>query len=144
MDANGVTQLYNAQLRDLAAETSEPYRLENPDITETCVSVICGSSVTIDLKVEKSHILDIGYDIDGCNLTKASMAILKNCALGKGHSDIQNALTSLENILTANGPLPDNEWKKMAVLEPARDYTARHDTILLPFRTTLKALESLK
>ena len=43
-------------------------------------------------------------------------------------------------MLKANGPPPQGKWAEFAVLEPVRDYKARHASTLLTFDAVVDAL----
>ena len=43
-------------------------------------------------------------------------------------------------MLKANGPPPEGKWAEFAVLEPVRDYKARHASTLLTFDAVADAL----
>ncbi|MDB5512095.1 MAG: iron-sulfur cluster assembly scaffold protein, partial [Enterovirga sp.] len=40
-----------------------------------------------------------------------------------------------------NGPVPGGRWSDLAVLEPVRDYKARHASTLLTFDAVVEALD---
>jgi NifU-like protein involved in Fe-S cluster formation len=44
-------------------------------------------------------------------------------------------------MLKENGAPPEGRWADLAVLEPVRDYKARHASTLLTFDAVLDALE---
>ena len=46
-------------------------------------------------------------------------------------------------MLKANGPPPDGKWAEFAVLEPVRDYKARHASTLLTFDAVVDALAQI-
>ncbi len=46
-------------------------------------------------------------------------------------------------MLKANGPPPEGKWAEFAVLEPVRDYKARHASTLLTFDAVADALAQI-
>jgi NifU-like protein involved in Fe-S cluster formation len=55
-----------------------------------------------------------------------------------------NALRDrVTRMLKANGPPPEGEWSDFAVLEPVRDYKARHASTLLTFDAVVDALAQI-
>jgi NifU-like protein involved in Fe-S cluster formation len=47
-------------------------------------------------------------------------------------------------MLKENGPPPEGKWADIAVLEPVRDYKARHASTLLTFEATVDAVEQIE
>jgi NifU-like protein involved in Fe-S cluster formation len=47
-------------------------------------------------------------------------------------------------MLKENGPAPTGDWADLAVLEPVRDYKARHASTLLTFDAVVKALDQIE
>jgi NifU-like protein involved in Fe-S cluster formation len=46
-------------------------------------------------------------------------------------------------MLKENGPAPQGEWADLAVLEPVRDFKARHASTLLTFDAVVNALDQV-
>ena len=46
--------------------------------------------------------------------------------------------------LKENGPPPTGRWADVAVLEPVRDYKARHASTLLTFDAVVSALDQIE
>jgi NifU-like protein involved in Fe-S cluster formation len=46
-------------------------------------------------------------------------------------------------MLKENGPVPEGKWSDCAVLEPVRDYKARHASTLLTFDAVVSALDEI-
>jgi NifU-like protein involved in Fe-S cluster formation len=46
-------------------------------------------------------------------------------------------------MLKENGPPPTGKWADIAVLEPVRDYKARHASTLLTFDAVVSALDQI-
>lgn len=144
MDTDLLTRIYNDQLKTLSAQAEDPCRLDNPDISVTKNSMICGSSVTMDLCVDENQkITKIGFETESCALTKSVLAVLAVAAIGKTASDIKAAYDAVVNMFEKEGPSPSGDWKLLEILEPVREYPARHDTIYLPFMAVEKAFLQL-
>ncbi|MGH8526922.1 MAG: iron-sulfur cluster assembly scaffold protein, partial [Gammaproteobacteria bacterium] len=46
--------------------------------------------------------------------------------------------------LKANGPPPGGKWADVAVLEPVRDFKARHASTLLTFDATVDCVDQIE
>ena len=47
-------------------------------------------------------------------------------------------------MLKENGPVPTGKWADLALLEPVRDYKARHTSTLLVFEAIGRALDEIE
>ena len=65
---------------------------------------------------------------------------MMNQLVGKTEADIENALTAIQAWLA--GKSADEPYPGFALLSPAIAYPARHEALLLPFRTALAALNA--
>lgn len=134
-------KLYSAQILALAADIPHHERLADPDATAKRRSPLCGSTVTVDVKVEDGRIADFGQDVKACALGQASASIVGGNIIGCTHAQIETARDQLRAMLKENGPVPGAPFDGLEVLLPARDYKNRHASILLTLEATLEAME---
>lgn len=139
MDSDATARLYNDALVRLSEQVPICQRLSDPMVTATAISPICGSEVTVDLSIENGHIAAFGFEVEACALTRAVLAVMYNVCIGKTRQDIQTAGTQLRSMLENHAKPPVGDWADLKVLEPVRDYTARHNAVLLPFVAVEKA-----
>lgn len=135
--------LYNDRLVALSSQVSVPVRLSFFDATAHAFSPICGSEVDIDIAVRDDKIITFGYEVEACALTKAVVAVMRRALIGKGLSDIRRIARQMEDMLSGATPVFDADWQELSVLEPVRDYKARHNSIMLPFEAVEKAFMHL-
>ncbi len=138
-----LNHIYQEKLLAYAADIARDGRLKSPDASATVVSRSCGSRITVDLIMEGDVIIDFGQTVEACALGSASASIFGGIVLGKRLSDIRSVRNCMFSMLKQNGPSPDAEWAEMRLLEPARDFTNRHQSILLVFNAVLKAAKNL-
>jgi len=136
--------LYSSKILKLAAKIPFGNRLKNPDCTIKKHSPICGSIVTVDVKVSNGVIEKFGQDIKACALGQASASVLGKNIIGITKIDLQKGRDQLLDMLTNNGPVPDKPFEEFEPLRSARSYTNRHASILLAIDATLEALEKIK
>ena len=101
----------------------------------------CGSTLALRLELDGSgRISAIGCRAQACAVGQASAAVFLAHAIGRTRSELVAARDALEAWLTDDAPRPD--WPGMALLDPARAYSARHGAILLAWDAALAALAS--
>ncbi|PSL17385.1 iron-sulfur cluster assembly scaffold protein [Shimia abyssi] len=138
---NDLIKLYSGQILQLAAAIPHTDRLQDPDATVKKRSPLCGSTVTVDVKVENGRITAFGQDVKACALGQAAASVVGTGAIGRTRAEIETARDALKAMLKQDGPTPPAPFDGLEVLRPARDYKNRHASILLAFDATAEALE---
>ena len=136
-----LNDVYNARILDLAGNIPRLGRLENPDASATAHSKLCGSTVTIDLKMDGPVVKDFAHDVKACALGQASSSLMARHVVGARAQDLRELRETVRKMLKENGPAPAGAWADFAVLEPVRDYKARHASTLLTFDAVVSALD---
>ena len=134
-------KLYSAQILALAADIPHHERLAGPDATAKRRSPLCGSTVTVDVKLAGGRIADFGQDVQACALGQAAAAVVGAAIIGATRAQVETARDQLRAMLKEGGPVPDAPFDGLKVLLPARDYKNRHASILLALDATAEAME---
>jgi NifU-like protein involved in Fe-S cluster formation len=138
-----INDIYNRRILELAANIPRLGRLANPDASAKAHSRLCGSTVTIDLCVRGGRVTDFAHDVRACALGQASSSLMARHILGATAEELIALRDSVTRMLKANGPPPQGKWAEFAVLEPVRDYKARHASTLLTFDAVADALAQI-
>ena len=140
-----LNDIYNKRIIELAGNIPRLGRLPDPDATATAHSKLCGSTVTVDLKVGKDDkISDFAHDVKACALGQASSSIMARHVIGAEPAEMRALRETVRKMLKENGPPPTGRWADIAVLEPVRDYKARHASTLLTFDAVVSALDRIE
>src|SRR5215468_10557663 len=115
-----LNEIYNSRILELAGNIPRIGRLPDPDATATAHSKLCGSTVTIDLKMDGDTVTDFAHDVKACALGQASSSIMARNIVGAKADELR------------------------AVLEPVRDYKARHASTMLTFDAVLDAIGQIE
>ncbi len=134
-------KLYSGRILALAADIPHLGRLDHPDATVKKRSPLCGSTVTVDVKVADGRISDFAQDVKACALGQASAAVVGNAVIGRTRAEIEAARDQLKAMLKEGGDAPAAPFDGLEVLMPARDYKNRHASILLALEATAEAME---
>lgn len=138
-----INDVYNARILELAGNIPRLGRLPAPDASATAHSKLCGSTVTIDLKMEGGQVSDFAHDVKACALGQASSSIMARLIVGSKPAELREVRETMRKMLKENGPPPTGRWADLAVLEPVRDYKARHASTLLTFDAVASALDQI-
>jgi NifU-like protein involved in Fe-S cluster formation len=139
-----LNEVYNAKILDLAGNIPRLGRLDRPDASATAHSKLCGSTVTVDLKMEGPVVTDFAHDVKACALGQASSSIMARHVVGAKPAELRELRETVRKMLKENGPPPSGKWADIAVLEPVRDYKARHASTLLTFDAVVSALDQIE
>ncbi len=133
--------LYHGRVLELAAEMPHVGRLSEPDGTSTKVSRICGSVVTVDLKVKDGKISEFAIDPKACALGQAAASVLAQNIIGATPEEVRAARDALRRMLKDEGPAPDGRFWELRHLEAVREFPPRHLSTMLAFEAAVAALE---
>ncbi len=140
-----LNDVYNEKILDLAGNIPRLGRLAKPDATATAHSKLCGSTVTIDLKMDGGAVTDFAHDVKACALGQASSSIMARHIVGSTPDELRDLRETVRKMLKENGTPPkDGKWAEIAYLEPVRDYKARHASTLLTFDAVVKAVDEIE
>jgi NifU-like protein involved in Fe-S cluster formation len=139
-----LNDIYNRRILELAGEIPRLGRLDQPDATATAHSKLCGSTVTIDLKLAGGKVADFAHDVKACALGQASSSIMARNVVGSTPEELRAVRDDMRRMLKENGAPPAGKWADCAVLEPVRDYKARHASTLLTFDAVVQALDQIE
>ena len=140
-----LNDVYNTRILELAADVPRRGRLAAPDATATAHSKLCGSTVTVDLAMKDGVVADFAHDVKACALGTASASIMARNVLGSTPEELRHLRDTVRRMLKEGGAPPSQgKWQDIAVLEPVRDFKARHASTLLPFDAVVKALDEIE
>ncbi|WP_435136757.1 iron-sulfur cluster assembly scaffold protein [Pseudopelagicola sp. nBUS_19] len=138
---NDLIKLYSSQILQLASAIPHTERLHAPDATVKKRSPLCGSAVTVDVKVEDGRITEFGQDVKACALGQAAASVVGAHAIGQTRSTIEAVRDALQAMLKKGGPTPPEPFARLEVLRPAHEYKNRHASILLAIEAAAEAME---
>jgi NifU-like protein involved in Fe-S cluster formation len=139
-----LNEVYNRRILELAGTIPRLGRLGRPDATATAHSKLCGSTVTIDLKMDGDVVTDFAHEVKACALGQASSSIMARNVVGSRAAELRELRETVQRMLKESGAPPAGKWADIAVLEPVRDYKARHASTLLTFDAVVSAIDQIE
>lgn len=139
-----LNEVYNKRILELAGNIPRLGRLQAPDASATAHSKLCGSTVTVDLKMDGNVVSDFAHDVKACALGQASSSIMARYIIGSSASELRDLRDKVLAMLKENGAPPSGKWADIAVLEPVRDYKARHASTMLTFEAVVDAIGKIE
>ncbi|ACS51389.1 iron-sulfur cluster assembly scaffold protein [Bartonella grahamii] len=139
-----IDNIYNDKILKYAAHIDKIGRLNNPDATSRKHAHLCGSTITVDLKVENGIVTDFAHEIHACVLGQASASLLASHIIGQTTQDLKKLREVIYQMLTQNGPSPQAPFEDFSCLQPIKDYKVRHAATLLPFDATIDCIQKIE
>ncbi len=135
-----IDDLYSAKLLRLAAETPRLGRLAEPDGSSEKVSKLCGSRVVVDVKMDGGKVSDFAQEVKACALGQAAASVLGAHVIGATADELELTRQAFRAMLKEGGPPPEGRFGDLSMLEPVKDYPARHTSTLLAFEAVTDAV----
>jgi NifU-like protein involved in Fe-S cluster formation len=140
MSDSDLVKLYSGRILALAADIPHLGRLPAPMGSARKRSMLCGSTITVDLVMRDGRVAEFAQDVKACALGQASASVLGRVVLGRSKAELESARDALQAMLQGGGPVPTAPFDGYEVLIPARDYKNRHASILLALDATCAAI----
>ena len=139
-----LNDIYNRHILELAGSIPRLGRLPAPDATATAHSRLCGSTVTVDLKMDGDVVTDFAHDVKACALGQASSSIMAHHVVGASAAELRATREAMLKMLKENGAPPEGRFGDLKFLEPVRDYKARHASTMLTFDAVVDAIGQIE
>jgi NifU-like protein involved in Fe-S cluster formation len=136
-----IDDLYSAKILGLAANMPRAGRLPAPQASAEKVSKLCGSRIVVDVALDaEGRVADFAQDVRACALGQAAAAVLGDKVVGADLAEIETARDALRAMLKSGGPPPEGRFSDLSVLQPVKDYPARHASTMLAFEAAAEAV----
>jgi NifU-like protein involved in Fe-S cluster formation len=139
-----LNEVYNKRILELAGNIPRLGRLPVPDASATAHSKLCGSTVTVDLQMDGDTVTEFAHEVKACALGQASSSIMARNVIGAKAPELRALRDTVRKMLKENGSPPGGKWADIAVLEPVRDYKARHASTMLTFDAVVSAIDQIE
>tara|TARA_B100000446_G_scaffold161393_1_gene160817 strand:+ start:189 stop:590 length:402 start_codon:yes stop_codon:yes gene_type:complete len=133
--------MIDIEILKIASNTENFGILDNHTHSSKLKNPICGDEIKIYLIVKNNKILKFKYECQSCIYCQASVSLLSRKVKNRSVEKVKNFLQSSSNFFEKNKNDFDNEWKEFDKIIMNKNI-ARKECLLLPLKTTLKALNS--
>src|SRR5437660_4526283 len=113
-----LNDVYNSRILELAGNIPRLGRLADADASATAHSKLCGSTVTVDLKMDGDAVSDFSHVVKACALGQASSSIMARHVVGASADELRGLREIVRRMLKEDGAPPTGRWADIAVLEP--------------------------
>ena len=142
-DTADLISLYSKRILALAADVPHADRLADPQGSAMKRSPLCGSTITVDVRMERDRVAAFGQDVKACALGQASAAILGEKVVGATRDELIAGRDALRAMLKQGADAPSGMWSGLEVLTPAKEYKNRHASIMLAWEAVVEAIDTI-
>ena len=139
-----IDEIYNDKILGYAAHIDKIGRLDKPDATAQKHSRICGSTVTVDLKMKNGVVTDFAHVVRACALGQASSSLMASHVIGLSANELRSLRDTVYRMLTEDGPVPTGKFADFACLEPIKNYKARQPSTMLTFDAVVDCIDQIE
>ncbi len=139
-----MSELYQRKLLELAANIPHIGELEAYDARVSVHAKLCGSTLTVDLKMADDTITHFAQQVKACALGQASASAVASLVIGTTAQEMRDLRRTMYAMLKEEGAPPTGKWEILAPLEVVREYPVRHASTLLIFDAIVDAINQIE
>ncbi|HEY9688231.1 MAG TPA: SUF system NifU family Fe-S cluster assembly protein [Coleofasciculaceae cyanobacterium] len=104
---------------------------------------LCGDQFAVYAKLDDAGVIeDIGFQGDGCAISKASASLMTNAVKGKTKAEAQQMIDEFQKLLTGQMSVDEpNHLGRLTILSGVREYPVRVKCATLAWHTLAAALQ---
>jgi len=133
--------MIDIEILKIASNTENHGILDNHTHSSKLKNSLCGDVMKIYLIVKNNKIEEFKYECQSCIYCQASVSLLSRKIKNKSVEKVKNFLIGSNNFFDMDKNNFDNDWLEFNKLISNKNI-ARKECLLLPLKTTLKALNS--
>ncbi|WP_026479823.1 iron-sulfur cluster assembly scaffold protein [Ahrensia sp. 13_GOM-1096m] len=139
-----IDDVYNSKLLEYAGNICRVGTLESPDATAKAHSKLCGSTISIDLKMDDDVVSDFAQIVKACALGQSAASIVASNIIGAKAQELRDTRSQMIQMLKEEGEPPQGRFAELKYLQPVKDYKARHASTLLVFDAIVDAIDQIE
>ncbi len=136
--------IYNTKILEFAGNITRIGTLEDADASAKAHSRLCGSRLTIWLKLDGNVVSGFAHEVKACALGQASSSVMARNVVGSTVEELRQARRAMLAMLKEDGEGPDGRFEDMRYLRPVKDYKARHASTMLTFDAVVDAIDQIE
>lgn len=134
-------QLYQQVILDHNRSPHHNGRLDGATHSARGQDALCGDDILIELRVVEGRIEKAAFSGEACAITTASASMLMDWLVGRSRAETTAAYERFSQLLDEPESTDDPDLGEINHLRSVSGFPARVRNALLPWRTTLSALE---
>jgi nitrogen fixation NifU-like protein len=133
--------LYQEVILDHSKNPRNFHKLEPADRTALGRNPLCGDQFTVYLRMDGDRIAEIGFEGQGCAISKSSASMMTQAVKGKTEDEAEDLFDRFHALVTGKGADPES-LGKLAVFQGVSEFPIRVKCASLSWHTLKAALEA--
>jgi len=133
--------LYQEQILDHSKNPRNFHKLAPADRSAVGRNPLCGDQFTVYLRMEGDRITEIGFEGQGCAISKSSASMMTQAVKGKTSEEAEHLFDRFHNLVMGKEVDPDS-LGKLAVFQGVSEFPVRVKCASLSWHTLKAALEA--
>ena len=133
--------LYQEVILDHSKNPRNFHKLEPADRTALGRNPLCGDQFTVYLRMDGDRIAEIGFEGQGCAISKSSASMMTQAVKGKTEDEAEALFDRFHDLVTGKGADPES-LGKLAVFQGVSEFPIRVKCASLSWHTLKAALEA--
>lgn len=136
-------ELYQEVILDHSKNPRNFHKVEGADRTADGTNPLCGDRVSLFVKMDGDRIADVGFQGQGCAISKASASMMTVTVKGKTEDEARALFEKFHDMVTGSpgGPIDRGGLGKLAVFQGVSEFPARVKCASLAWHTLRAALD---
>ena len=138
-----VTNLYQDVILDHSKKPRNFGKLKSTTHYARVNNPLCGDKITVYLKIESEHILEVTFEARGCAISLASASMMSEMIKGKKINEAIALFKKFHSLITAKDNLHIDGLGDLKALSGVRDFPTRVTCATLSWQAMEKAVEKI-
>src|ERR687894_2728300 len=105
-----LNDIYSRRILELAADIPLQGAMPDAHGSARAHSKLCGSTVTVHLKLDGNVVSAFAHEVKACALGQASSSIMGRHVIGSTSEELRDLRETATNLLKAGGEAPEGKW----------------------------------
>lgn len=136
-----VADLYQELIVDHSRRPRNCRRLEDATHRAEGFNPLCGDRVKVYVNLEENIVQDVGFEGEGCAISKASASLMTESIKGKSKREVEQLFSRFRDLATGIADADQAALGKLAVFSGLRGFPTRVKCATLAWHTLRAALE---
>lgn len=139
-----IDELYSREILRRTTQLQHVGRLAEPEGTADRTAKLCGSTIHVEIVMDRDTVSDFAHEVQACALGQAAAAILSQHVIGATTDDILSARDALRALLKGEDVTFPERFADLQILRSVKDFPARHASTLLALDATVDAIHNVR
>jgi len=134
-------ELYQEVILDHSRNPRNFRKLEPADRSADGTNPLCGDRVTLYVRLEGDRIAEVGFQGQGCAISKSSASMMTEAVKGKTEGEARSLFEGFHEMVTGRGAGDAKALGKLTVFSGVSEFPARVKCASLAWHTLKAALD---